>query len=130
MESSYLGLGIVGAFAVLLMLRGLRRRSVPRVSAEEAAERLKRGEAVLLDVRAPSEYRSSHIKGSISIPAVEMRRRLDEVKRKGQGQKEIICYCNTGNRSVNAAALLRGKGLNASSLDGGIGEWNFVHRQR
>jgi rhodanese-related sulfurtransferase len=37
---------------------------------------------------------------------------------------EIICYCRTGNRSLNAAAKLKKLGFNAANLKGGIIRWN------
>jgi rhodanese-related sulfurtransferase len=39
--------------------------------------------------------------------------------------KEIICYCRSGNRSLSAAILLQKKGINAANLIGGITAWKF-----
>jgi phage shock protein E len=118
---------VAGAFATWMVYRAVQRRSVPRVGPEEAADRVKQGKAILLDVRSDSEFRGGAIKGASHIPLQTLRARIDELKK--SAQKEIICYCGSGNRSVSAALTLRGKGFQASSLDGGIGEWNFVHRQ-
>jgi rhodanese-related sulfurtransferase len=128
MTAHYLGLGLLGLIALLMILRRIRLRSVPSVSAEEASRRVREGGAILIDVRQASDYRGGHIQGAISVPPSSMRTQLDELKR--HAHRELICYCQLGNRSVSAAAYLRRKGLNASSLDGGIGEWNFVHRKR
>jgi len=38
--------------------------------------------------------------------------------------KEIICYCRSGNRSLTAAAKLKKKGFNSANLKGGIIRWN------
>jgi len=128
MTDQYYVLAVVGLVALLVVIRKLRLRSVPRLSAEEAGQRVRRGEAVLLDVRQEAEFRAGHIQGALSVPPMKFAAKLEELKR--HGGKELICYCNSGNRSVGAAAHLRKKGLNASSLEGGIGEWNFVHRKR
>jgi len=115
--------------ALLLLLiayRAYRSHSVPRVSPREAGEKVTAGEAVLLDVRTDGERRGGHIPGSVHVPLHTLRRRVDELKR--HGGKEIICYCQTGSRSIRAAAILRGGGLKASSMDGGIGEWNYSRR--
>jgi rhodanese-related sulfurtransferase len=39
--------------------------------------------------------------------------------------REIICYCASGSRSVNAALKLKKAGFKAGNLRGGIGKWNF-----
>jgi rhodanese-related sulfurtransferase len=43
-------------------------------------------------------------------------------------RREIICYCQTGNRSLSAAAKLKRGGFSVANLRGGITEWNFSHR--
>jgi phage shock protein E len=128
MTEQYLILAVIGLIVLLLIVRNLRLRSVPHVSVEEAVQRVKQGAAVLVDVRSASEFRGGHIQGAVSIPPSSLGTQIEELKR--HAQKELICYCSAGNRSVSAAARFRRKGLNASSLDGGIGEWNFVHRKR
>jgi phage shock protein E len=128
MTEQYLILAVIGVIVLLLIVRNLRLRSVPHVSVEEAVQRVKQGAAVLVDVRSASEFRGGHIQGAVSIPPSSLGTQIEELER--LAQKELICYCSAGNRSVSAAARLRRKGLNASSLDGGIGEWNFVHRKR
>ena len=61
-----------------------------QVSAEELAERLARGEVVVLDVRPEPEYRAGHIAGARSAPVDE----LDGADWMScQGQGEVIAYC-------------------------------------
>jgi rhodanese-related sulfurtransferase len=116
----YLVLGVVLGAA---LYRYVRRRSVPRVSPAEADRMIHSGQALFLDVRTDSEQRSEHIKGALLIPLHTLRRRAEELKK--HSNREIICYCRNGNRSLSAAAILRRRGLRASSLEGGIGEWNY-----
>ncbi|HUI64971.1 MAG TPA: rhodanese-like domain-containing protein [Bacteroidota bacterium] len=120
------------AVSALVVLFGVRHawiaRSVPRVKSAEAEKEVHSGQAVFLDVRTESEWQSEHIKGSIHIPLHTLRRRAEELSR--YSNKQIICYCQSGNRSVRAAHILRTRGLRASSLEGGIGEWNFFTRLR
>jgi rhodanese-related sulfurtransferase len=116
----YLVAGVLVAAAVY---RSLRRRSVPRQSSAEAEAKVRSGEALFLDVRAESEHRSDHIKGALHIPLHTLKRRAEELQK--HPGKEFICYCANGNRSLSAAVILRRRGLRASSLDGGIGEWNY-----
>ena len=119
---------VLAALLGFFLYRSLRLRSVRRLSPADAESRVHSGVALFLDVRTEAEARSEHIKGAIHIPLHELRRRGEELRR--HAGREIICYCQTGNRSVSAALILKKLGLNASSLEGGIGEWNFYRRRR
>jgi rhodanese-related sulfurtransferase len=81
---------------------------------------------LLLDVRSNGERQHSHIKGSLHIPLNQLVSRSDELSK--HKEKEIVCYCQTGNRSVTAASRLNKLGFKAANLKGGIAEWNFQNR--
>ena len=120
---------VAGVILAAALYRYAKRRSVPRRSPQEADNIIRSGQAVFLDVRTESEQRAEHIKGAILIPLSALRRRAEELTK--QANREIICYCQNGNRSLTAAVILKGRGLKASSLEGGIGEWNyFRHLQK
>jgi hydroxyacylglutathione hydrolase len=89
--------------------------------AQEVKERLDAGEpVVLLDVRNPGETAGGIIAGAICIPLPELPARWEEV----QDCDEIVCYCAAGARSLQAARLLRARGVfNATSLEGGLSAW-------
>jgi rhodanese-related sulfurtransferase len=111
-----------------VVLFGLRRflkiRSVKHYSPSETAEKLaEEEETVMLDVRTAGERNAQHIRGSLHIPLQELTHRLDELKK--YQQREIICYCRSGNRSLTAAALLKKHGFMAANMRGGIVEWKF-----
>lgn len=81
----------------------------------------KEGEVILLDVRQPQEYSSSHIPGAVFIPLPELIDRAREL----DASKPVLAYCRSGNRSRSAAALLLTEGFSkVYSLDGGITAWN------
>lgn len=61
----------------------------PRTGREAAGEALLRGQALLLDVRTPEEYRFSHAPGAVNIPLRELPDRLDEVPR----GRPVITVC-------------------------------------
>jgi len=90
--------------------------------AEAAAKMKSDSNIVLLDVRSDPERQRSSIKGSIHIPLDKLAS-ADSVLEKYRN-KEIICYCASGSRSVAAAVMLKKKGFIASNLRGGIGAWN------
>jgi rhodanese-related sulfurtransferase len=114
---------VAAALLLAALYRHMRRRSVPRLSPADADSKIRSGQAIFLDVRTESEQRSEHIKGALLIPLHTLRRRAGELQK--YSNREIICYCRNGNRSLSAAAMLRRRGLRALSLDGGIGEWNY-----
>lgn len=91
---------------------------VPRITAKQAQEKLKAG-AVMIDVRTPLERKMSKIPGSQGVPLAELAKRWDSLPK----DKPIICQCESGNRSQQAAEFLASKGLEAYNLAGGISDW-------
>ncbi len=76
-------------------------------------------EHLLLDVRTVGEFQSGHIAGAANIPVETLAMRLAELP-KG---KPIVLYCRSGNRSAQAARILRSAGY-ADVYDlGGIIVW-------
>jgi rhodanese-related sulfurtransferase len=97
--------------------------SIKHYSPVDALNKLRKGKnALFLDVRTADERNEQKISGSLHIPLPEIKTRYNElIKFKG---KEIICYCRTGNRSLSAAAKLKGQGFETANLRGGIVQWN------
>jgi rhodanese-related sulfurtransferase len=98
------------------------RGDVEQVSAEELADRLARGEVVVLDVRPEPEYRAGHIAGARSAPVDELEAQIDEIARR---HAEVIAYCR-GPYCVyadDAVRILRARGVRARRLDVGFPEW-------
>ncbi|GMU97026.1 MAG: rhodanese-like domain-containing protein [Ignavibacterium album] len=97
-------------------------RSVKNYSPAELAEKLKKDKnAVLLDVRTPMERKQDYIRGSFHIPLYDLTANPKELLK--FKDKEIICYCRTGNRSLTAASKLSKLGYNSANLKGGIIYW-------
>lgn len=80
-----------------------------------------KGDAVLVDVRTPSEYASGHLEGSVNIDwtAKEYEAAFGELDPK----KPVLLYCHGGGRSEQALEYLEGKGFRARHLGGGITAW-------
>ena len=98
-------------------------KSITHYSAQEASQKIKKERGVvLLDVRTETERKQGSIKGSHHIPITSLASSTNELKKFKDA--EIICYCRTGSRSLNAAAKLKKLGFNASNLKGGILRWN------
>jgi rhodanese-related sulfurtransferase len=116
---------VYGLGAVVLIFYARRwwlMRGVHQYDPLEVSEKLRCSDALLLDVRTVGERRRSSITGSMHIPLHELSRRSNELGR--HKAREIICYCQSGNRSLSAAAQLRKSGFNAANMKGGISGWN------
>ena len=97
----------------------------PEVTAAELARRLtdrERGadEFVLLDVREPGEREVVRIPGDISIPLGAVRAGAHEAL---PGGIPVLVYCKVGTRSAEAVAILRGRGVDARNVAGGVLAW-------
>jgi rhodanese-related sulfurtransferase len=98
-------------------------KSIKHYSAQEASQKVKKERnVVFLDVRTDTERKQGSIRGSFHIPMTSIATSENELKKFKDA--EIICYCRTGNRSLNAAAKLKKLGFNAANLKGGIIRWN------
>lgn len=108
---------------VLYVRRRLQLRGLKTYSPKEAAERMGQpGSTILLDVRTTGERERKSIKGSIHIPLHEIGRRANELEK--HKNKEFICYCQSGSRSISAAAQLKKLGFRVANMSGGIAEWS------
>ncbi|MFL5355203.1 rhodanese-like domain-containing protein [Archangium sp.] len=73
---------------------------------------------VLLDVRFPEENAYVALPGSVLIPLPELDERAEELE--AFRGRPVVVYCHHGVRSLDGAAYLRARGLEAMSLRGGI----------
>jgi rhodanese-related sulfurtransferase len=117
---------IVAVFLLIYLRKVYLRMRIPQYSPTQVAEKMERPDVVLLDVRSAKERSASSIKGSIHIPISELPREVDRLER--YKTREIICYCQTGSRSLVAAGRLKKLGFRVANLSGGIGEWNYYYR--
>ncbi len=123
MSASQIIIYILIALIVFSIIRKeLNKRKVKHYNADEINDKLKNRSILLLDVRTESERKARHIRGSLHIPLNQLSNRSGELKK--FKDKEIVCYCRSGNRSLTAALLLQKNGFNASNLRGGISGWN------
>jgi rhodanese-related sulfurtransferase len=100
---------------------GPQSTSLPAdIDVATAASLRGREDVVMLDVRTPEEYAEGHIPGVVLIPLAELPNRLAEVPK----DKTLVVTCRSGNRSAQAAQLLRQQGYgDVHNMLGGIGAW-------
>jgi rhodanese-related sulfurtransferase/biotin operon repressor len=102
------------------------RDKLKPVKRDELITLLKRGDALLLDVRPESEYAAGHIAGAINMPVDDLFKRLKELPR----DREIIAYCRGPYcmMAFYAVEQLRKRGLQARRLQDGYPEWKAEQR--
>lgn len=91
------------------------KSSVKLVAWEQAQKLVARG-AKWLDVRLADEHLNDGLPGSVNVPLAELVGRSRELDRR---VPYIVC-CNTGQRSIAAASLLREQGFSVCVLEDGL----------
>ena len=77
---------------------------------------------VIIDVRTPTEWHRSRIRGAVSVPVHELKRRLSSLGI--ETQQPIVAICLSAHRSIPAVRLLQARGFeNAVQLKGGMLAW-------
>jgi len=98
------------------------KKNITEISPQDAAEKLKSGEAIIADVREKDEWDEEHIPD-----AVHMSRGMLELEIEDKfpdRNTTIICHCGGGGRSALAAESLQKMGYkNVRSMAGGLKAW-------
>ena len=94
--------------------------TLTKLAPEVAADRLKSGKAVLVDIREPDEYAREHIPGSILLPVSA----LDEADLKLEAGQTAIFHCKSGMRTdSNCDILVQHVDGDVFMLEGGLNAW-------
>ncbi len=91
------------------------------VKREELLKLVKKGEAMLIDVRPEAEFAAGHIRGAINVPIDALPKRLKSLPK----DQEIVAYCRGPYCmfALDAVNALRKKGFRARRLEEGFPEW-------
>ncbi len=81
-------------------------QKLPQVSAQELKANLKDNEPLVLDVRTPSEWQSSHIEGARHVPLAVFARQAPDLP----NDRPIAVICASGYRSSVVSSLLQSRG--------------------
>lgn len=88
------------------------------VGVDRALELVRDG-AILVDVRENHEWKAGHAREAIHVPLARI---ATSTGRLDKG-RPVVVVCARGNRSRRGAGQLRSKGINATSLKGGMNAW-------
>ncbi|MBB4039001.1 rhodanese-related sulfurtransferase [Microvirga flocculans] len=99
--------------------------AVPKLSPNEAAEKMKSGDVLVVDVRDPGEVQQTgRIKGALNVPRGMLEFRADPDSQYHnpafQRDKTILLHCASGGRSALAAKTLQDMGYTAVFNIGGF----------
>ena len=110
-------IGVIALYLIAKLFGFLSRLGIKQVSPRELDQ--KKG-MMLLDVRTDKEYEGGHIPGSVHVPLSEIGDKIKKLKK----DKELVVYCQSGNRSSRAAAYLDAAGYTDVHDAGGFRTWN------
>ena len=99
---------------------GMPVSTLRTISIHDLKEQVGNSRSRILDTRAESEWKREHIKGTTLAPAPDLRYLGEDWNR----EEPIVVLCNTSNRSMLAASILKGRGFQrVISTLGGITAW-------
>lgn len=98
---------------------GLNSR-LKTIDASSLKQLLNQQAVILVDVREPSEHAGEKISGSVLAPLSN----FDPANFPIDSTKPTVLYCQSGNRSTQAARKLFASGVGeVSHLEGGLNQW-------
>ncbi|MEU9092887.1 metalloregulator ArsR/SmtB family transcription factor [Streptomyces sp. NPDC048428] len=91
------------------------------VTAEELRAHIDDPRILIIDVRSSEDYARGHVPSAISLPAAELRQKMDSIPR----GVEVIAYCQGPYcvLSPDLVRLMRSHEIPARPLEGGITRW-------
>ncbi len=78
-------------------------------------------DAVVVDIRPATEFRTGYITNAINIPASTLKDQISTLEK--YKNNPIILVCKSGLTAGSSAAELQKSGFNVFKLQGGIAEW-------
>ncbi|HUS25571.1 MAG TPA: rhodanese-like domain-containing protein [Candidatus Binatia bacterium] len=114
----------LGAIVVLVILNEMSGALTGdrRVTPLEAVRLINDRNAVVLDLRAPAEYKRGHILHAVNLPHGKLDERLAEVTK--EKERPVVLVCALGGVAPQAAHRLKRAGLaEVYSLKGGLNGW-------
>ncbi|PZQ45833.1 MAG: sulfurtransferase [Micavibrio aeruginosavorus] len=96
------------------------------ISPQQAHTWLASGEAILIDVREPDEFKAEHIAYAISLPLAGVSNLIEQMQI--PIDRKIIFHCFRGKRGEQACALMQKKNATCSvyNIEGGINSWKVA----
>jgi len=101
------------------------KNNITEISPQDAAAKLKSGEAVMIDVRDKDEWDDGHIPDAMHLSRGIVEFDIEE--KVPDLNAMVICHCGGGGRSALAAESLQKMGYkNVRSMAGGFKAWKVA----
>jgi rhodanese-related sulfurtransferase len=114
-------LGVVAVLLILNEMSGLVTGE-KRLSPLEAVRLINDRQALVLDVRAPTDFKKGHILNALNVPQAKLSERLNELGK--DTARPIVVYCALGGVAAQAAHSLKKAGYTeVYPLKGGLNGW-------
>jgi rhodanese-related sulfurtransferase len=98
------------------------KKTITEIAPQDAAAKLKSGEAVVVDVRDKDEWDVGHIPGAMHMSRGTIE--LDIEEKVLDPNAMIICHCGGGGRGALATESLQKMGYkNVRNMAGGLKAW-------
>jgi thioredoxin len=103
------GDGALHGKVIVMQYKAEGEAKFTELTAAEARALIEKKDPLILDVRTPQEFYSSHLPGAKLIPLQQLMERLSEIE--DYKDRDIVVYCRSGNRSTVAGEILIRKGF-------------------
>lgn len=119
------------ALFIILTLLGMnmirpRLLGFKEAKPSEVVQLINRDDALVLDVRDDSFFEKGHILNARHIPFGLLEERLHELDE--YKERPLVVYCETGQQSARAGAVLRKQGFSSTyKLAGGLLAWKSAN---
>lgn len=123
-QNNYLlvGLALVSGMMLLWPFVSRLLGGAKQVDTLEAVQKINHDDALVIDVREPSEVAQGKIARAKLIPLGELKNRIGELEK--YKSKPIIMVCRSGSRSAGACGILSKQGFSeVYNLAGGMIAW-------
>lgn len=115
-------IALLSGWMLFWSMFGNRIRGIKDVDCVAATQLINHKNALVLDVREDSEYKSGHVLNATHIPLGKLNERVGELEK--YRDQPIVVVCRSGNRSCSACSLLGKQGFTqAYNLAGGMMAW-------
>ncbi len=114
----------LGVAAVLLILNEMSGivTGEKRLSPVEAVRLINDRHALVLDVRAPADFKKGHILNALNVPQTRLGERLGELGK--DTARPIVVYCALGGVAAQASHTLKKAGYTeVYPIRGGLNSW-------
>ncbi|MBX6420878.1 MAG: rhodanese-like domain-containing protein [Sinobacteraceae bacterium] len=93
-----------------------------RLGPIEAVRLINDREPLVIDVRAPADYKKGHLLNAVNLPLAKLEERIGELAK--ERQRPVLVYCALGGAALEAAQKLRKLGfVEVYPLRGGLNGW-------